>query len=354
MRDPRDRLRSWGRAVAARRRSPQEGAGGEAPAAPARTGTAVAGRAGPAPARDRGGAVATEPGPQTGAGPGPEAGPQSEAGPERTGPGPEAGPERAGPEPEEEEAAAAVPVDGDASAGRTRLRRAFMRPSRAQVLVGVLLAGLGFAAVTQVRSNDLDNTYASYRQQDLIDLLNSLSGASQRAQREIARLERTRDELLTTTSRREAAVAAAEQAEDNLQILAGTVPVEGPGLRITVTEAEEEIDLDHVLDTVQELRTAQAEAMEFNDSVRVVASTSFSETVGGLAVDGVPLEPPYTLDVIGEPDLLSEALVFPLGPLDQLRSVDGATVEVDQLQRVEIDSVVDPEAPEYAQPAPDQ
>jgi uncharacterized protein YlxW (UPF0749 family) len=331
MREPWGRLRRVGEAVAQRRRRSGPDAAEKASGdGAARTGTVVEEGTGPA---------ASPPEQQ----PAPSQEPQG----------------RAQPEPTSEPEPVATPTpgpstDGEASPGRSRLRRAFMRPSRAQLVVGVLLAGLGFAAVTQVRSNDLDNTYASYRQQDLIDLLNSLSGASQRAQREIARLEQTRDELLTTTSRREAAIAAAEQAEDNLQILAGTVPVEGPGLRITITEAEEEIDLDHVLDTVQELRTAQAEAMEFNDSVRVVASTSFSDTAGGLAVDGVPLEAPYTLDVIGEPDLLSEALVFPLGPLDQLRSVDGATVEVDQLQRVEIDSVVDPQAPEYAQPAPDQ
>lgn len=235
-----------------------------------------------------------------------------------------------------------------------RLRAAFLSPSRAQIVVGVLLAGLGFAAVTQVRANDLDDTYAGKRQQDLIDLLSSLSSASQRAQREIAGLEQTRDDLESATTRREAALTAAQQAADNLEVLAGTVPVQGPGIRVTITETDGPIGLNHMLDTVQELRTAQAEAMEFNDQVRAVAQTSFSESVVGIEVDGQELEPPYVIEVIGDPQTLEEGLRFPDGPLQQLRDDDGATVEIEQLDRVEIESVVRPQEPDFAQPDQEQ
>ena len=59
-------------------------------------------------------------------------------------------------------------------------------------MVAILLAAVGFSAVTQVRANELDNTYAGYREQDLIDVLTALSGASQRAEGELAG-SRTRD-----------------------------------------------------------------------------------------------------------------------------------------------------------------
>src|SRR5262245_33382052 len=67
---------------------------------------------------------------------------------------------------------------------RERLRSALFRPSRGQVIVGVLLAVLGFAAITQVRTNTTDNTYAGYREQDLVDVLSGLSDTSERAQNE--------------------------------------------------------------------------------------------------------------------------------------------------------------------------
>lgn len=237
---------------------------------------------------------------------------------------------------------------------RERLRRGLLKPTGSQVLVGVLLAGLGFAAVTQAHSNDVENTYANYRQQDLVNLLDSLSTATQRAQREIAVLIETRDELRNASGDKEAAVVAARRAADNLAILAGTVPVSGPGLRITITPGDKAIDLNSLLDTVQELRTADAEAMEFNDRIRAVASTSFATGSLGVEVDGQPLEAPYVIDVIGDPVTLEEGLKFPRGPLEQLRDDDGATVEVEQLERVEIASVVPGTRPDYAQPDPGQ
>ena len=88
--------------------------------------------------------------------------------------------------------------------GLQRLREALFRPSRAQLVVGVLLAALGFAAITQVRTNNTDNTYAGYREQDLVDVLSALAGTSQRAQNEINQLEVDRGASSSRTSRRRA------------------------------------------------------------------------------------------------------------------------------------------------------
>ena len=139
--------------------------------------------------------------------------------------------------------------------------------------MAVLLGIVGFAAITQVRAYEVDDTYAGYREQALIDVLNGLAGTSQRAQAEITRLERTRDDLQSSTSARQAALDQAREQADTLDILAGTVPVTGPGIRITIEEVDGPVDIDSLLDTVQELRNAGAEAMQFNGEVRVVAQT---------------------------------------------------------------------------------
>jgi uncharacterized protein YlxW (UPF0749 family) len=233
--------------------------------------------------------------------------------------------------------------------GRRRLVTALRRPGRRQVVVAVLLALVGFAAVTQVRSNDVDDTFAGLREQDLIDILNGLAGTSQRAETDIERLERTRDDLLSDTNQREAALEQAQSEANTLSILAGLVPVTGPGIRVTVTEETDQVKLDTILDTVQELRTSDAEAMQINGEVRVVAQTSFEDTEGGLLVDGQLVEPPYVIDVIGEPDALESALTFGLGPGYQVRE-DGGEMEVDQLRSLDIESVVDPSGTEFASP----
>ena len=128
------------------------------------------------------------------------------------------------------------PATPELPSGRRRLLASLRRPSRRQLVVAVILAAVGFAGITQVRSNEVDDTYAGLREQDLIDILNGLAGTSQRAETELRRLERTRDELLSDTSNREAALAQAQSEANSLSILAGLIPVTGPGIRVTITD----------------------------------------------------------------------------------------------------------------------
>ena len=241
------------------------------------------------------------------------------------------------------------PATPELPSGRRRLLASLRRPSRRQLVVAVILAAVGFAGITQVRSNEVDDTYAGLREQDLIDILNGLAGTSQRAETELRRLERTRDQLLSDTSNREAALAQAQSEANSLSILAGLIPVTGPGIRVTITDVTGQVSLGAILDTVQELRTIGAEAMQFNGQVRVVAQTAFEETEGGLLVGGNLVEPPYVIDVIGEPNVLEGALTFALGPRYQVQE-DGGEMEVDELPSLDIESVVDPTRADFAEP----
>ena len=65
--------------------------------------------------------------------------------------------------------------------------------------------------------------------------------------------------------------------------------------------------------------------MEFNDSIRLGADSSFQNAVGGIELDDQLLESPYVLDVIGDPHILRTALTFSSGPLETLED-DGAAV----------------------------
>jgi len=240
---------------------------------------------------------------------------------------------------EREQPATATPSRED---GRSRLWRAFAKPTRGQVVVAVLLALVGFAAVTQVRTNQVDDTYAGLREQDLIDILNGLAGSTQRAEAEIQRLETTRDDLRSDTSARQAALDEARQQQQALSVLAGTVPVRGPGVTITIEEVEGQVEVGPFLDMVQALRTAGAEAMQINDEVRVVAQTSFEDGTGGLLIDGRLVEAPFTIDVIGPPDALVAALRFPDGPQDQFEEDDGAELTFEEQTTVDIETTRDP------------
>ena len=234
-----------------------------------------------------------------------------------------------------------------------RIRQALApRVSRAQVVLGVLLAGVGFAAAVQVHATRSDTAYAGARRQDLVLLLDSLESAAQRATAEIAELERTKRALVTNTNRAQAAVAQAREELQVLGVLAGTLPATGPGVHITIRDPNGAIASSTLLNALEELRDAGAEALEINDTVRVVAETALVDTATGMAAGGVALEPPYVVEAIGSPQTLSQAVVFPGGLRDEVTAL-GGTVQVRTDPDLDIASLHTPKPPQYASPAPD-
>jgi uncharacterized protein YlxW (UPF0749 family) len=209
---------------------------------------------------------------------------------------------------------------------------------------------LGFAAVVQVRANDRDQNFVGARQSDLIALINTLSLATDRAEAEIVELERTRSSLRDDAESSETALAVARQRAETLGILAGTVPAVGPGVRVTVEARSGNIGTDQLLNGLEELRNAGAEAIEINDSVRVVAQTGLEDSPSdGLLVGGEPVQAPYVIEVIGDPHTLATALDFDGGFIEEVESV-GGEVQVEELDDVEIASVARPSDPTFAEP----
>jgi uncharacterized protein YlxW (UPF0749 family) len=234
-----------------------------------------------------------------------------------------------------------------------RLRRVFFAPSRGQAVVAVLVGLLAFAAVTQARITGEDDTYAGLRESELIQALNGLQTASRQAERDIAELEATRDQLRSSTQRRTTALEQARNELNTLGVLAGTIPATGPGIRITVEDPSGDLSLTHLLDGVEELRNAGVEAIELNDRVRVIAQTSFEDDPEGIRVDGVLLKSPYVIDAIGNPDTLAGALDFEGGFTDDVED-DGGSVSVEEPERVEVTVTRTRPEPQYAEPVPGQ
>jgi uncharacterized protein YlxW (UPF0749 family) len=253
------------------------------------------------------------------------------------------------PESPETDAAARPDLDGP-----TRLRRVLTRrPGRGQATAAVLLAVLGFAAAVQIQLTRDDSDFSGQRRQELVLILDGLAGTVERAESQLADLEQTRDELRTSSDRRQLALEEAEERLTVLGILAGTLPAVGPGVTITIDDPDGVLRAATLLNGIEELRGAGGgEAIEINDTVRVVASTSFTDEDSVISVDGTELQPPYVIDVIGSPHTLSEAVTFPGGFADGVAR-DGATLEVTESDVVEVGSLHTIEPPEYAQPTDD-
>ncbi|WP_052693919.1 DUF881 domain-containing protein [Nocardioides luteus] len=249
------------------------------------------------------------------------------------------------PEKPEEVDQAAEPEEEPAPlVGRARLFDALTHFRRGQAAVAVLLCVLGYAAVVQVQTNTEDSTYAGLREQELIDILSGLAGTTQKAQEQIEELESTRDELEDQTLQQQTALQRAEEQVDTLRVIAGTVPVSGPGVTIEIDPGPDPLRLTALLDLIEELRTSGAEAMEIEgadgEAVRLVASSAIevSQPAPGLNVGGELISPPYRLKVIGPPDTLAGAIDFYQGPQDQLEQ-QGAEVKVESEEKIDIESI---------------
>lgn len=223
------------------------------------------------------------------------------------------------------------------------------RPSRGQFMAAAVTALLGLALVVQARSTD-EAGLSSLRQSELVGLLDDVSTRVDSLQEEVRQLEADRDRLQGQQGDAAAALAA-QQRLDSYRILAGTVPVEGPGITVTVDDPGGVITQTMLLDGVQELRDAGAEAIQIGQ-VRVVASSYVAtNTEGQVLLDGIPLERPYSIVAIGDPQTLAGAMGIIGGFTDSLRGA-GAEVQVEQLDSVRVNALHEPREHRYAQPVP--
>jgi len=244
------------------------------------------------------------------------------------------------------------PETVESSAAWRRLRAGVgRRPGRFQVLAAALLFLLGFAVVTQARQTS-EAGLSTLRETELVRLLDGVSERRQRLEEEAAELQAQREALLTSSDASAEAERAARERLDVYSILAGTVAAQGTGVTMVIRDdGERTVDAAFMLDALQELRDAGAEAVQIGD-VRVVASTSFVDTPDGtgIAVDGTVVRSPYTVRAIGDPDVLEPALRIPGGVVPRLtRNEDGVTVT--ELDLVVVDALRVVTAPEYARPA---
>ena len=245
---------------------------------------------------------------------------------------------------------------------RSLLARALVpRLRRVDVAVAVLLGLLGFAAVVQVRSTQGDGPLAAARQEDLVQILDDLANREDRLRAEVAALEQVQRELTGGTDRTSAALDEARRRAQLLGVLAGTVPATGPGVVVTLTDPQASLRPDVLLDALEELRAAGAEAVQVEGQapagdasrrVRVVASTSFvAADEGGISVDDAELRAPYRFVVVGDPATLTSALGIPGGVVDNVAQF-GGRVRIERSSTVEVTALRRLEEPRYARPTP--
>jgi uncharacterized protein YlxW (UPF0749 family) len=183
-------------------------------------------------------------------------------------------------------------------------------------------------------------------------LLDSLQQREAALNTEVADLQRTLTQLQASGSSDQAAIENAQARLAALSILIGTVPATGPGVTLTIEDTAPGVSPEAMLDVINELRAAGAEAMEIHGgpaAARVGVDTWVVGTPGALVVDGQTLNPPYTVAAIGDPPTLAAAMNIPGGAVDSVERV-GGTMAVQQADRVDVTVLRQPKSRQYAQP----
>jgi uncharacterized protein YlxW (UPF0749 family) len=238
----------------------------------------------------------------------------------------------------------------DARHAWARLRRAGApHLTRSNLLAALLAGALGFAIIVQVRQTSIEGL-ENLREDELVRIFADVDQDGEQLAEEITSLRASLDLLESQTTNEAEAQRAAQERLDSLGILAGTVPAEGPGIVLTIRDPLGQVKAPTILDAIQELRDAGAEAIQVGD-VRVVADTYFTDTTGGLSVSGTVLTPPYVVRAIGDANTLAGAMEIPGGVTATVRRAGGeADVRIEDT--VSVDALLPLTTPQYAQPVP--
>ncbi|WP_347350849.1 DUF881 domain-containing protein [Intrasporangium sp.] len=239
------------------------------------------------------------------------------------------------------------PVEGVA-AWRRLFRMGRPRPTKANVLSALLAVVLGTGIATQVQLTNARGL-EGLSQSELVNVLDDVSLRASRLDQQVRELEASRDRLRNGTDDTAEAISQAQKRVDTLGILAGVLPAQGPGIHVTISDPDRQVTGPVVLDLIQELRDAGAEAIDIG-GVRVVASTFVGARDDTILVDNHPVRRPLEVRAIGDAKTLASAMSIPGGVVETVRQ-KGGTAAVTEADEVKVTSIHQPVPLTHATPA---
>ena len=180
------------------------------------------------------------------------------------------------------------------------------RTARAQRLIVVSLIALflGFLMVVQLRSQALvAQNLATQDNTSVALLINDLNRANTQLLEQSVTLEQREAALRQALAAGGADAKAIEKELAVFKVVAGELPVHGPGLEIRIEGPVQDFE---VQDALNNLRNAGGEAFALN-GYRIVSGTPIVSRGDRLTVAGHVVAAPYLLQAIGDPEQLQMA-----------------------------------------------
>jgi len=207
------------------------------------------------------------------------------------------------------------------------------------ILIGVL-------AVGQLRSQARPTEISSLSAQELSTLVETLTTRNRELRSGLADIREQLREYRLSGSQGESALQVGREDLRRITAFAGLAAVDGQGIVMTVEGGLDAIALN---DLINELRNAGAEAIAV-DEVRITARSVVVQGPLALQVDGVDVGHRFTIRAVGSPDGLLGAMERPGGIISQLKLFISATIEVRQVESVQLPATSLSLLPETGEP----
>ena len=200
------------------------------------------------------------------------------------------------------------------------------------VLVGVML--MQFRTVEQTDITEIENMRESELRTELSEWRTRYEEISTQLEETNKRIE----EYNQTIEDKEAASKLVDEELTESNILLGKTDVYGEGVEVTLNNGTKTVDAYDLIDLVNELRYAGAEAISINEN-RVLATTDIVDMADYtyIMVNLQRIQGPYVIKAIGDKEYMSTILNMKgSGFIDRAKNTSGLNASVKAENRVEI------------------
>lgn len=209
------------------------------------------------------------------------------------------------------------------------------------IFVSVLL--IQVKTVSQVNETDIENLRTS-------ELSEQLSTWKSKYEEVSEELKDTNSKILDYTTKIEDNEEASELLEAELEksrLILGKTDVVGDGVVITLLDGENKIEASDLIELVNDLWFAGAEAISIN-GVRIVNMTEFVDVAGYIIVKPRQrIVSPYVVKVIGDQTYLTSTLSLKNSGFIDIQNSNGKKVTMEQQRNIKISAYSDTLEPKY-------
>lgn len=217
-----------------------------------------------------------------------------------------------------------------------------MKNKNAQLSIAVICLFMGILLAIQFKTTQIYETdLFPDRQDELSRKVIAITQEKEALEEEVLSLRET----LNNIRQNDIAMKDLQEELQKVQISAGTIPVEGPGVIVTLNDSSVELqpgenanfsivhDSD-LLMVVNELKASGAEAIAINGE-RITSMSEIRCAGTLILVNSTRIGPPFVIEAIGNPDLLESGLMLNGGHLTTLK-VLGLEVSIQKKENLNL------------------